>query len=260
MEGIVSEMSQMCVRKVQTPKIIVTNTIIVGIKFKNGVMIAYDIRPTIGNNISNIYRLHDNIYAAVTGVGQDICALVNVTQSKLEMHYMTTNYRRIPVRCANQMIKQMLHSQIGSINVNLLIAGVDKYGTSIYSTRFDGSSDTVPFTAIGSGMMSAMSVLETRWCMDLDEASALDVIYEAVAFGTGQSVSSKMPVRLCILCNDYSILHERVETVQSRTLKSWKPQSCVAEEREESGVEKTEGKEGNRRKQMMEEINKQLKD
>ncbi|KAH8264631.1 hypothetical protein KR038_011146 [Drosophila bunnanda] len=274
MEGLVPQKSIVCARPVEPPKITQIKTIVVGIKFVNGVMIATDIRPTIGTNISNIHRLHENIYAGVTGVGQDTCAFVSVIKSKLELHYMTTNYRRVPVRCANQMIKQMLHSQIGKLNVNLLIAGVDKYGTSIYTTRFDGSSDTVPFTAIGTGTMRALTVLETRWSMGLDEATARDVILEAVVCGTGQG--SKIPVRLCILYNDYSMTHvtlgsieqppklqtptilrfapkilhervERVERVESRTLRS--PEKCVAKERgEKSAVEKEKGEEGGQEK------------
>ncbi|XP_017023410.1 proteasome subunit beta type-7-like [Drosophila kikkawai] len=211
MDRLASGISNTCVsRKIPVPKIVVTDNIVVGIQYECGVIIATDVGPTI----SNMYRLHDNIYAAVTGVGQDICAVVSVIQSKLEMHHMTTNYRRVPVRCANQMAKQLLHSQDGDLNVNLLIAGVDKYGTEMYSTRFDGSSDTAPFTAMGTGTMNAMSLLETRWRTGLDEETARDVIREAVICGTGRVEGPfKSPIRLCILRNDYSMLDETIGSV-----------------------------------------------
>ena len=47
----------------------------------------------------------------------------------------------------------------GHIGAYLIIGGVDFDGPQLYSIAAHGSTDKVPFTAMGSGMLSATSIL-----------------------------------------------------------------------------------------------------
>ena len=47
----------------------------------------------------------------------------------------------------------------GHIGAYLIIGGVDFDGPQLYSIAAHGSTDKIPFTAMGSGMLSATSIL-----------------------------------------------------------------------------------------------------
>ena len=47
----------------------------------------------------------------------------------------------------------------GHIGAYLVLAGVDFDGPHLFSIAAHGSTDKVPFAAMGSGMLSAMSIL-----------------------------------------------------------------------------------------------------
>jgi 20S proteasome subunit beta 2 len=50
----------------------------------------------------------------------------------------------------------------GHIGAYLILAGVDFDGPHLYSIAAHGSTDKIPFAAMGSGMLSAMSMLVSR--------------------------------------------------------------------------------------------------
>ena len=56
----------------------------------------------------------------------------------------------------------------GYIGTYLVLGGVDVTGPSLSTIYASGCTDKVPYTAMGSGMLAAMSVLETRWKPKMD--------------------------------------------------------------------------------------------
>ena len=57
----------------------------------------------------------------------------------------------------------ILHPSQGYVGAALVLGGVDKYGSHIYSIHPHGSTDRLPYTTMGSGSLAAMSVFESRW-------------------------------------------------------------------------------------------------
>jgi 20S proteasome subunit beta 2 len=55
--------------------------------------------------------------------------------------------------------KHFLFRYQGHIGAYLVLGGYDHDGPHLYSVAAHGSTDKVPFTAMGSGMLSATSVL-----------------------------------------------------------------------------------------------------
>ena len=49
----------------------------------------------------------------------------------------------------------------------MVLGGVDSEGPHLWQVHPHGSSETVPFSALGSGQMAALSVLESKWRPDL---------------------------------------------------------------------------------------------
>ena len=46
-----------------------------------------------------------------------------------------------------------------------------------------GSVDCLPFDAMGSGSLNAMSMLETKYKDDMSQAEAMDLVAAAIKFG-----------------------------------------------------------------------------
>ena len=86
--------------------------------------------------------------------------------SQLELHRLNTG-RLVPVKTANNMLCQLLFRYQGHIGAALILGGVDLKGPHIFCIYPHGSSDSLPYTTMGSGSLAAMSVFESRWKPDL---------------------------------------------------------------------------------------------
>ncbi|KAH8420311.1 hypothetical protein KR009_009033 [Drosophila setifemur] len=222
------------------PNAFSNGTTVVGIKFDNGIIVGTDSRATkkniintkntrkiskiqsniclhrnegyIFNPVKEIYILNPHLKIILScggaGVAGDLRSVIRLVQSQLELHRMNTGFRRVPVRCANQLVKQLLYRFGGTLGVNLVIGGVDKYGSHIYSTRFDGTTDLVPYAALGTGGFAAMAILESRWRVGLDEETALELVNDAVTAGMENDLNSGSDAHFCIIREDFSVLME----------------------------------------------------
>lgn len=54
-------------------------------------------------------------------------------------------------------------SKKGYVEAALILGGVDKHGSHIYTIHPHGSTDRLPYTTMGSGSLAAMTVFESRW-------------------------------------------------------------------------------------------------
>ncbi|XP_041673715.1 proteasome subunit beta type-7 isoform X2 [Drosophila eugracilis] len=195
------------------PNRISTGTTIAAMIFDGGVVIGAESRAINAHiipssNSRKIYELQPNIFAGGAGVAQDACALMEVTHAQLELHSMNTGDRMVPVCCANQTVRQLLYRFSGNMQVNVIIGGVDGTGTHLFCTRFDGTADSCPFSALGSGHLAAMGILESRWTEYLDEEDARSVIADAVAAGMENDLNSGGRVTLCVIRCDFSVSWE----------------------------------------------------
>lgn len=55
----------------------------------------------------------------------------------------------------------------GHIGAALILGGVDKTGSHLYSIYPHGSSDKLPYVTMGSGSLAAMAVFEAKWKPDM---------------------------------------------------------------------------------------------
>ncbi|EDX11680.1 proteasome subunit beta type-2 [Drosophila simulans] len=192
------------------PKRFATGTTVVGIVFDGGVIIGAESKAAIGSmilskTIRKIVELQSNIFAAGAGTARDTKALVELTRAQLELHRMNTGFRKVPVCCANQMIRQLLFRYNRNIDADMIIGGADSSGAHLFCTRSDGSTDTAPFASLGSGYLVSMSILESRWSEDLSEESACALACDAVAAGMKNDLSSGGQVSLCVVRCDFSV-------------------------------------------------------
>lgn len=121
--------------------------------------------------------------------------------SQLELHRLYTG-RTVPVRTANQMLKQMLFRYQGYIGAALVLGGIDPSGPHLYSIYPHGSTDKLPFTAMGSGTLAAMAVFEEGFRADMTEEQGIKLVRDAIAAGIFNDLGSGSNVDICVIKKD----------------------------------------------------------
>lgn len=118
--------------------------------------------------------------------------------SSLELHRLYTG-RVVPVKTANQMLKQMLFRYQGYIGAALVLGGVDSTGPHLYSIYPHGSTDKLPFTAMGSGTLAAMAVFEKSYFENMSEQEGIKLVRNAIAAGIFNDLGSGSNVDICVI-------------------------------------------------------------
>ncbi len=80
-----------------------------------------------------------------------------------------------------------------------MLGGVDRDGPHLSTIHCHGSTDNTPYTAMGSGMLAAMSVLETQWQPGMAEEDAKRLIRDAIAAGITNDMGSGSNVDLAVI-------------------------------------------------------------
>lgn len=148
------------------PKARKTGTTICAALYKDGVVLGADTRSTSGSTVANkncdkIHYLADNMYCCGAGTAADTAKVTQMVASQLELHRLLINKPQVPVIAATRMLRQHLYQYQGHIGAALIIGGVDATGAYVYSIAPHGSMDKLEYTAMGSGCLAAISVLET---------------------------------------------------------------------------------------------------
>jgi len=185
------------------PKATKTGTTIVGITYKDGVILGADTRATedttvADKNSEKIHYLASNMYCCGAGTAADTEQTTQMISSQLELHRLFTN-RLARVITANQMLKQYLFRYQGHIGAALILGGVDSTGPHLYSIYPHGSTDKLPYTTMGSGSLAAMAVFESRWKPDLEEEEGVKLVRDAIAAGIFNDLGSGSNVDICVI-------------------------------------------------------------
>ncbi|KAG5867865.1 hypothetical protein JTB14_000950 [Gonioctena quinquepunctata] len=185
------------------PKAIKTGTTIVGITYKDGVILGADTRATekktvVDKTSEKIHYLATNMYCCGAGIAADIEMTTRMVSSQLELHKLHTN-RVSRVCIANQMLKQYLFRNQGYIRAALILGGVDVDGPHLYMICPYGSSDNLPYDTMGSGSLAAIAVFESRWKPNMEEEEGVQLVRDAIAAGIFNDLGSGSNIDVCII-------------------------------------------------------------
>lgn len=205
------------------PKAQKTGTTIVGLIFKDGVILGADTRATADTivadkNCKKIHYLAPHIYCCGAGTAADCDYVTRMISSQLELHHLNTG-KLVPVAAANRLIKQYLFRYQGHVSAALVLGGVDSTGPHLTSIHPHGSTDSLPYTTMGSGSLAAMAVFEARYKpnMSLDEGKKL--VRDAVAAGIFNDLGSGSNIDLCVITKDSVNYLRPYELANQRSVK-----------------------------------------
>ncbi|KAM0687629.1 proteasome core particle subunit beta 2 [Conglomerata obtusa] len=186
-----------------------TGTTIVGVTYANGIILASDTRATSGSSVSdkNIHKLHNItpcIFACGAGTAADTDRVTRYASKELTLFEKKYNKRARVDHCI-RLLRNYLHSYGGQIGAALIIAGVDDKGKKLCSVSPHGYYAEVPFTALGSGSLAAMGVLENGYKKDMSRDDAVTLACEAVKAGILNDLYSGSNVDLCVITDDSKV-------------------------------------------------------
>ncbi len=196
-----------------------TGTTICGVVFDGGVVLGADTRSTNGDTVADkncekIHKIASNIFCCGAGTAADtesitgtiktifFCLLVNITKglisSQLHLHSAQTG-RMSLVTSALTLLKSTLFRYQGHIGAALVLGGVDKSGSHLFTVYPHGSSDALPYAAMGSGSLAAISTLETGYTEKLTMESAKVLVVRSILAGIQNDLGSGSSVDLCVI-------------------------------------------------------------
>jgi len=193
-----------------------TGTTIVGVVYKDGIIIGADTRETcedvvVNKSCNKIHYLAPNIYCCAAGTSADVNKTTEVLSSELKLHQMNTGMDKVRVVTACSLLKRKLYSYQGYIGASVILGGCDLKGPQVYQVNQHGSTSKLPYTTMGSGSLPAMSIFETYWIENMSEASALNLVKRSIAAGVFNDLGSGSNVDICVIRTDGTVTLDRNE-------------------------------------------------
>jgi 20S proteasome subunit beta 2 len=188
-----------------------TGTTIVGVAYKDGVIMASDTRATAGpivgdKNCQKLHYLAPNIWAAGCGTAADCDHFTEQIKRDLALHRLNTSST---TRIATAVTKMSSHlfNYMGHIGAGIILGGIDVKGPQIWSIDPHGHTICMPFLTQGSGSLAAMGVLETEYREEngelvMDEQEAIDLCTRAIEAGIYHDLGSGSNVDYVVINKD----------------------------------------------------------
>lgn len=195
-----------------------TGTTIAGIVYKGGVVLGADTRATNGDQVAekNCQKIHyvaDNMYCCGAGTAADTDKTTALVSSQLELLRMDTHAPHatsLRMKAAVTRLSRLLFRYQGHISAALILGGVDKQeGPQLYSIYPHGSVMRYAYTAMGSGSLAAISVLESAWRPDMEEAEAITLVQRAISAGIFNDLGSGSNCDICVIKQDGNVQYTR---------------------------------------------------
>ncbi|PWN54003.1 putative 20S proteasome beta2 subunit [Violaceomyces palustris] len=183
-----------------------TGTTIVGLIYKDGIVLGADTRATEGpivadKNCEKIHYISDNIRCCGAGTAADTEFVTALISSNMQLHALHTG-RKPRVVTAMTMLKQRLFQYQGHIGAALVLGGYDATGPQLFTVAPHGSTDKLPYVTMGSGSLAAMAVFESGWHKDMEQKEAVDLVVAAISSGIFNDLGSGSNVDVCIIKKD----------------------------------------------------------
>lgn len=180
-----------------------TGTTIAGIIFKKGVILASDTRATIKEtaidvNCDKIHYISPNICCCGAGTSADTENITNIVSNHLEVSRLSTS-KETYVISAITILQNILFQNNGMISAALIVGGFDLSGSQLYSIHPYGSGERLPFCTMGSGSLSAISILEKYYQDKMNVDAAVHIIKQAVLAGIYNDIGSGGNIDICVL-------------------------------------------------------------
>ena len=181
-------------------------TTIVGIKCKDGIVLASDRRASKGGMIGSkavrkIYLLDKNKAVAIAGQLSDANYLINMVKAESKLMEFERGFP-LSTKESSKLLSNLLYTGMRSYAPfisEMLVAGVDGTGPGLFEADISGAVTDEKFTSSGSGSPIAFGVLESRYKDGLTTAEGAEIAESAVRAAIERDPGSGNGVTVLVL-------------------------------------------------------------
>jgi len=170
-------------------------TTTVGMVCSDGVVLATDTRVSAGGFIAHkrgkkLLKIDENIAMTISGGVADAQNVVDTLKYYANL-YRIERGRLMPVKAASQVVSNILFSsRLYPFIADVLVAGVDQSGGSIYSVDIFGSINREKMVATGSGSPVAYGILESEFKEGLPAVKVYPLAAKAIISATKRNAAT----------------------------------------------------------------------
>ncbi|MHA1835801.1 MAG: archaeal proteasome endopeptidase complex subunit beta [Candidatus Odinarchaeia archaeon] len=181
-----------------------TGTTTVGVKCKDGVILATDTRATAGSLIAHkqaqkIYVLDDHLAATIAGSVADAQKIMDTISAEAKLYKIKTG-KSIRVKAAARVLANILfQSRLMPYILQLIIGGYDDTGPRLFILDFFGSLSEEKYTSTGSGSPFALGVLENKYDENLKVDEFIPIAIRAVKSAMERDIASGDGINVVII-------------------------------------------------------------
>lgn len=190
-------------------------TTTIGLICSDGIVLATERRATMGNFIASrdaqkIYKITDNIAMTIAGSvgdGQRLARVLEVEAKLFELR----RHGSMSINAISMLLSNILaEMKFAPYYVQVLIGGVDKSGSKIYSLDpLGGRIEEKKFTATGSGSPIAYGVLEDRYKEGISVKEGVELAARALESAMKRDSASGNGMQFAVITPEKFEIFER---------------------------------------------------
>ena len=167
-----------------------TGTTTVGLVCKDCIVLAADMRMTVGHmidqgNIDKVIKINDNLALTIAGNVSSIQVLIKYLQSEINLREIRTG-RAVTTKEAANLLRNWVYGLIRSPTAmpeiaHFIMAGSDKHGNHLYDIFPDGSLLKLDsYKSSGSGSMFVYGVLESSYKENMSQEEGIKLAEKCI--------------------------------------------------------------------------------
>ena len=182
-----------------------TGTTTVGLKTDEGIVLATDMRASLGHMVSSkdvqkVEQIHPTGALTIAG---SVSAAQNLIQTlKAETNlYEARRGKNMSMRALSTLTGNLLRSGAFFV-VQPILGGVDEEGSHVFSIDPAGGMTEEDYTVTGSGSQYALGVLEQEYDEDLSIDEARTVAARAIKSAVERDLASGNGINVAVVTSD----------------------------------------------------------
>jgi len=182
-----------------------TGTTTVGIKTEDGVVMATDMRASLGGMVSSkdvqkVEEIHPRGALTIAGSVSAAQNLISTLKAETSL-YETRRGDDMSMEALSTLTGNLLRTGAFFI-VQPILGGVDDEGPHIYSIDALGGTTEEEYTVTGSGSQYALGVLEQEYDDDLSIEAATTVAAKAIQSAVERDLASGNGINVAVVTED----------------------------------------------------------
>ena len=181
-----------------------TGTTTLGMVCKDGVIVAAEMRATMGTLIAHkttkkVFKIDDHLALATAGLVGDLQVLARYLSAEANL-YCLKRQNKISVRGAATLMSNILNQRkFMPYYVQLILGGVDSSGGHVFSLDAAGGSIPDKYTTAGSGSPYVFGVFEDNYRDDMSIEEGLDLAVRGISAAMKRDSASGNGINIVVI-------------------------------------------------------------